>query len=148
LKGVRIIPASLEIALQWHEGEGTHFARRVWLLACHYQPFEWLPQEECGGARQKCTLLLDETVEAAARDWLASQPTGQVTPRQFRVQDALNNEILAALNIEQKKPLCERTTRRLLIQLGWRMTHIRKGVYMDGHEHKAVIKYRNEKFLL
>ena len=94
---------------------------------------------------RKRTLLLDETVKATARDWLASQPTGDVTPRRF--QDALNNQILPALNIELKKPLCERTARRWLIKLGWRMTRIRKGVYLDGHEREDVVKYRNEEFL-
>jgi hypothetical protein len=43
IKGVGRITASREIARQWHEGEGTHFARQVRILARHYQLFEQLP---------------------------------------------------------------------------------------------------------
>jgi hypothetical protein len=45
LKGLHRILASLEIARQWHEGEGAHFAHRVRALAWHYQVFEQLPAE-------------------------------------------------------------------------------------------------------
>jgi hypothetical protein len=34
---------------QWHKGKGTHFARWVRILACHYQLFEQLPDEKQGG---------------------------------------------------------------------------------------------------
>ena len=145
LKGYRIIPASLEIARQWHEKDSTHFARKVRSLAHHYQLFKQLPQERRGGAKLSRTLLLDETVQATARNWLVSQGTGRVTPRDF--QRALNDKILPALNITLVNPLCERTARHWLIKLGWRKTQIRKGVYMDGHEREDVVKYRNEEFL-
>jgi hypothetical protein len=145
LKGYQTIAASFEIARQWHEKDGTHFTRKVRSLARHYQLFEQLPQEKRGGVRKGRTLLLDETMRSAARDWLASQKTGEVTPRRF--QHALNNEILPSLNISLKNPLCERTASRWLIRLGWRMTTIRKGVYMDGHEREDVVQYRNEEFL-
>jgi hypothetical protein len=59
LKGYWTIAASLEIARQWHEKDGTHFARKVRSLAQHYQLFEQLPQEKRGGARKGRTLLLD-----------------------------------------------------------------------------------------
>jgi len=36
LKGLGCVEASLEIARQWHEGEGKHFARKVRALAQHY----------------------------------------------------------------------------------------------------------------
>ena len=49
LKGLGRIEASLEIARQWHEGEGKHLARKVRALAWHYQVFEQLPAEKCGG---------------------------------------------------------------------------------------------------
>ena len=101
--------------------------------------------ERRGGARKARTLLLDETMKAMARDWLSSQKTGEVTPRRF--QHALNSQILPSLNITLKKPLCERTARRWLIKLGWRLTRIRKGVYLDGHERDDVVAYRNKEFL-
>jgi hypothetical protein len=145
LKGYRTIAASIEIAQQWHERDGTHFACKVCSLACHYQLFEQLPREKHGGVKKGCTLLLDEVLKTAARDWLMSLKTGEVMPRCF--QHALNNRILPSLNIALKKPLCKRTARRWLIKLGWRMTQIRKGVYLDGHEREDVVKYRNEEFL-
>ena len=49
LKGLGCVKASLEIAHQWHEGEGIHFAWKVRALAQHYQVFEQLPMEKHGG---------------------------------------------------------------------------------------------------
>lgn len=85
------------------------------------------------------TLLLDETVCTAARDWLSSQKVGSVMPRHF--QHALNNDILPSINVTPKRDLCERTARRWMILLGWRRTVLRKGVYMDGHEREDVKEY-------
>ena len=50
LKGVSRTQASLEIARQWHEGQGNWFARRVQALARHYQIFEKIPIEKRGGS--------------------------------------------------------------------------------------------------
>ena len=43
--------ASLQIATQWHEGEGKYYARKVQALARHYQIFEQLPREKHGGEK-------------------------------------------------------------------------------------------------
>ena len=45
MKGCGRMAASEAIARQWHKGKGTHFARQVQVLACHYQLFEQLPAE-------------------------------------------------------------------------------------------------------
>jgi hypothetical protein len=45
LKGITRIDASVEIARQWHEGQGVWFSRRVRDLARHYQIFEQIPKE-------------------------------------------------------------------------------------------------------
>jgi hypothetical protein len=146
LKGHSRIAASIEIAHQWHENNTpTYFARRVCALARHYQLFEQLPQEKRGGTGKASSLLNNPSVKHAARNWLASQASGQVTPHIFH--NALNTIILPMLNIQLKKPLCERTARRWLIKLGWRLTVLRKGVYMDGHERPDVVEYRNSIFL-
>ncbi|KAJ7939270.1 hypothetical protein B0H13DRAFT_2301032 [Mycena leptocephala] len=126
LKGLGKMDASTEIARQWHEGEG-------------------LPVERRGGRRKSRSLLLDETVKTAARGWLMSQKVGTVTPQKFR--HALNDEILPSLNITLSKDLCERTSRRWLVKLGFRRTVLRKGVYKDGHERDDVKKYRDTEFL-
>ena len=80
LKGFKKIAASEHIAQEWHDGEGRYFARQVRCLAHHYQVFEQLPEGWKGGTRKARTLLLDEVVEAAARDWLMSQKAGAITP--------------------------------------------------------------------
>jgi hypothetical protein len=59
IKGKGRISASEAIAQQFHEGAGVHFARRIRFLACHYQMFEQLPDENQGGDRGR-SLLDDE----------------------------------------------------------------------------------------
>ena len=80
IKGDSRTKASLEIARQWHEGQGIWFACRVQALARHYQIFEKLPIEKHGGARISRSWLYDEQVRTRTRDWLTSQKTGEVTP--------------------------------------------------------------------
>jgi len=75
------------------------------VLAHHYQVFKQLPIEKHGGEKMSHSTLLDEHIKTAVRSWLTSQPVGQVTPCQF--QHALNDEILPALSISLKQPLCE-----------------------------------------
>lgn len=130
--------ASRAIALQWHEGEGVHFARRVRALARHYEIFEQLPREQHGSAGNR-SLLEDERVRSSILEWLTLQPIGSVTPHQL--WDILNATIFPSLGIVLKCPLSERTARRWLIKLGWRLSVICKGVYMDGHKREDVVKY-------
>jgi len=63
LKGFSRTQASLEIARQWHEGQGTWFAQRVRVLARHFQIFEKLPIEKRGGAANARSWLHDEQVQ-------------------------------------------------------------------------------------
>jgi len=145
LKGLSRTQASIEIARQWHEGQGNWFARRVRALARHYQIFEKLPVEKRGGSGNTRSWLHDESVKKLTLNWLTSQKTGDVTPR--KLQHALNDRLFAELNIAPKSPISEWTARRWLIKLGWRRTVVRKGVYMDGHEREDVVDYRNKVFL-
>jgi len=109
LKGASRIGASEEIARQWHDGVGKHFARRVRALARHYQIFEQLPIERRGGYKNSRSLLKDENVKKRTLSYLQSLPTGKVTPK--RLQVALNTIILPDLGITTRKPLCVRTAR-------------------------------------
>ena len=145
LKGLSRIAASVEIARQWHEGKGSWFAHRVRSLARHYQFFEQLPTEKCGGVKKSRSWLEDENVKKHVREYLSSCPSGKVTPKALR--DQVNSVIFPELGITPKKPLHVTTGRKWLIKLGWRHLAIRKGVYMDGHEHPDVVKYRTEAFL-
>ncbi|OJA20854.1 hypothetical protein AZE42_13849, partial [Rhizopogon vesiculosus] len=79
LKGMGQITASLEIAHQWHEGEGAYFARKVRALAHHYQVFEQLPIEKRGGRENALSPLKDERLQLTCRQWLISQPIGKIT---------------------------------------------------------------------
>ncbi|KAJ3743635.1 hypothetical protein DFH05DRAFT_1460850 [Lentinula detonsa] len=78
--------------------------------------------------------------------YFARRKVGDVTPHSF--MQALNAEIFPGLNIHRPKPLCTRTAQRWLNRLGWCLTVLWKGVYMDGHERPDVIEYRNKIFLL
>ena len=143
MKGSGRMAASQEIARQWHDGEGAHFARQVRVLARHYQIHEQLPDRNWGGYRG-CSIFNDKRLQSAAVDWLSKLPTGEVSP--IRFCKALTEEILPSLGIG-KDAVSERTARRWLVKLGWRRTRLKKGIYMDGHERNDVVKYRNEKFL-
>lgn len=145
LKGLSRMAASAEIAHQWHEGNGIWFARRVRNLARHYQIFEQLPKERCGGLRMGRSWLHDEAVRSHVQQFLRSVPTGKVTSNALAKH--VNGVIFPELGITPAKPVSIRTSRRWLIKLGWRHTRVKKGVYMDGHEREDVIAYRNEVFL-
>lgn len=51
------------------------------------------------------------------------------------------------MGIILKTPLCECTAHKWLMQLGWRLTKLKKGVYMDGHECPDVVAYCHDIFL-
>ena len=144
IKGFGRIAASQQIAAQWHEGVGAHFARQIQFLARHYQLFEQLPVEKRGGDRGR-SLINDEKVQSAARTHLMGLSTGEVTPEEF--QRALNENILPSLGYTLKGPLSRRTASRWLYKLGWRHKALRKGVYMDGHERPDVVTYQQNEFL-
>ncbi|KAG2755653.1 hypothetical protein P692DRAFT_20844483 [Suillus brevipes Sb2] len=134
LKGASRIGASLEIACQWHDGNGNWFACQVHALARHYQIFEQLPVERRGGSKNARSFLHDESVQNCARMWLSNLPIGTVTLR--ALQSAVMTTIFPELGIVPKNPISKCTAQRWLIKLGWRRTVIRKGVYMDGHERE------------
>lgn len=145
VKGYPQMKASVEVATQWHEGKGSHLARRVRALARHYQTFESLPAQNRGGKANAKSLLNDESVQIACRSWLGEQKPGTVTPKKFMA--AVNDKILVSLDLVPKRPVVERTARRWLLRLGFRRTLIKKGVYMDGHERPDVVKYRQDVYL-
>jgi hypothetical protein len=144
-KGVSWTQASLENAWQWHKGQGNWFAQRVQVLARHYQIFEALLIMKHSGSRNSRSWLYDEQVKTWTWDWLTSQKTGDITPRQL--QSALNGTIFPELNINLANRISERTACWWLIKLGWHWTVVQKGVYMDGHDRDNVVEYWNKVFL-
>jgi hypothetical protein len=107
IKGIGRMAASQEIAQQWHEGEGVHFARQVRILARHYQVYEQLPTQSVGGYRGY-SVFNDKRVQNAARNWLSKLPTGEVSPRRFC--RALTEEIIPCFGLN-KDSVLERTVR-------------------------------------
>ena len=144
IRGEGRIDASIQVAKQWQDGVGTNFARRIRFLARHYQLFEQLPPENRGKYTNR-SLLSDKQVQTAARMYLTSLPTGEVTPSRFHRM--LNEHIPPSLGYNLRTGLSERTARRWLVNLGWRNKLLRKGVYMDGHERPDVVEYRKSIFL-
>jgi hypothetical protein len=147
IKGAMQMEASLAIVRQWHEGSGSsqHFACQIWALVYHYEVFEQLPQEWRGGAECVQSLFKEEAICHTAWSWLLSQTLGSVTLQKFH--HTLCEELLPSLGILLTKPLCEQTVHHWMIKLGWRLSKIQKGVYMDGHEWADVVKYLQETFL-
>ena len=115
------------------------------MLAHHYQIFENLPLEQQGGKANSHSYLDDEAVQTHMCAWLTAQRTGSITPK--KLQHAINNSILPDLNIFLKNPLSERTACCWLVKPSQHQTLVRKGIYMDGHEHNDVVKHRHEVFL-
>ncbi|KXN90727.1 Isoleucine--tRNA ligase, cytoplasmic [Leucoagaricus sp. SymC.cos] len=126
-------------------GFSEYFACCVCALARHYELFKQLPQEQRGRGDHSHSLLKQEGVRAAAQNWHMNQTIGTVTPKKFHA--ALQDEILPSLSVTFTKPPCEQTATRWMIKLGWWMSVVRKGVYMDGHEQADVVKYQQEIFL-
>lgn len=88
LKGLSRTQASLEIARQWHEGQGNWFARRVRALAHHFQIFEKLPAEKRGGS-------------ANARSWLHGSPCRRQVmspPAKFAMRSMIPSSLRSALS--------------------------------------------------
>jgi len=108
IKGRARIAASKEIAWQFHEGAGVHFACQIQFIACHYQLFEQLPDEQRGSDRGQ-SLLNNEQIQTAAKTHLLALPMGEVTPKRFH--HTLNARILPALGYVLVKWLSERTAR-------------------------------------
>ena len=58
-----------------------------------------------------------------------------------------NDIIIPGIGLDLgSQKISEQCARRWLIKLGYGMKEVRKGMYVDGHEHADVVEYR-KKFL-
>ena len=96
----------MQIAKQWRDGVGSHFACQICFLAHHYQLFEQLPPQKQGKYLNR-SLLNDKQVQAAARTYLTSLSMGEVTLSCFACM--LNEQILLLLRYVLKNNLSEHT---------------------------------------
>ena len=105
----------------------------------YYEKHESLPIEQHGGYRKGTSHLEDPDVIISVCTWLAAHKSREMTPATFC--QALNSTILPDLGIMLKTLLSNRTACHWLLKLGYWHCVLKKGVYMDGHEHADVIKY-------
>ena len=62
--------------------------------------------------------------------------------RPAKLRKYINEYVLPECRLEGS--VCERTAARWLNKLGFRICHVRKGVYVDGHEREDVIAARKK----
>jgi hypothetical protein len=60
--------------------------------------------------------------------------------RPSKLRSYVNEHLLPELGFGGS--ICERTATRWLGKLGFRLCHVQKGVYVDGHEREEVVAAR------
>ena len=86
-------------------------------------------------------LLDNECILHDVHAYLAAQALGTITPH--TMSQHVNEVILPALQI--KGMVLESTAQHWLrFKLGYQCKELKKGLYVDGHEHPDVIKERND----
>ena len=131
------INASITIAQ--HMGKGPYFSGKICknkkCLLCHYH----LPLSKAGKKGVPVSLLDNEDILHAVQVFLTTQKLGTITP--FILCEHVNSVILPALELTKSKAtICEWTTINWLCKLGYQCKDVRKGIYIDGHEHPDVIE--------
>ena len=79
-------------------------------------------------------LLCENDPKADCLSFLRGSPVGSVNILMFK--NFLENELLPGREVSTS------TVGRFLNGLGYAFTRLKKGMYIDGHERKDVIKYR------
>lgn len=62
--------------------------------------------------------------------------------RPSKLRKYVNEHLLAELGLQGS--ISERTAARWLNKLGFRISHVQKGVYVDGHEREEVVAARKK----
>ncbi|EAU83213.1 hypothetical protein CC1G_11674 [Coprinopsis cinerea okayama7 len=131
--------ASLAIAARI--GKGPAFARKIRELAIYIDRFHTLPPRNRGKHHAHPSLLNDERVFHAVRRYLSVTAAGEITPRELANQ--VNHVIIPGIGFDlDGKTISERGAIRWLIKLGYTLSNVKKGVYIDGHERPDVVKSR------
>jgi hypothetical protein len=134
--------ASLAIAHRM--GKGFYFARQIRQNEVYLLRHQRLPPSKANLKHGQYTLLDNENVIHAVRNYLAAQQLGTITP--FLLCRHVNEVILPALALTGKTSISERTAIQWLKKLGYTCKDVRKGMYHDGHERPDVVDAR-KKFL-
>ncbi|KAJ7600455.1 hypothetical protein C8J56DRAFT_880152 [Mycena floridula] len=105
-----------------------YYARRLCQMAAHMQHSGTLLQTQQGKGRKHESFLTIPGVYSALEIWL----------RPAKMQRYVNDFLFPKLQIKGK--ISESTAVHWLKKLRFWLSHIMKGVYVDGHEHKDVVK--------
>lgn len=97
------------------------------------------------GQHQKSESLIDDPdIRQALLSILRSQPAETIEARSFSKWIAEKLHGFEDLCLLQPVNISERTARRWLHLLGYRLQERKKGTYTDGHERPDVVAYRKE----
>ncbi|KAG2342076.1 hypothetical protein BDR05DRAFT_949332 [Suillus weaverae] len=112
-----------------------HAVRNYLELLEHYQ-FQTLPPSRAGKHHTHPSLLNNKRVHQSVRCFLTVQEAGQ---------HKVNGTIIPALGLDLgKNTISENCARHWLKKLGYELTSVKKGIYVDGHECADVVEYRKE----
>ncbi|KAJ1300454.1 hypothetical protein OPQ81_005269 [Rhizoctonia solani] len=121
--------------------KGAWYARTLRSKAKHVHEFGILPARRQGKGAAHSSLLDNPLVSKAVNAFLDKAEIGKVTPRLLMIE--VNTKILPPLALS-KSTISENTAKKWLLQLGFRRTTYKKGIYMDGHERPDVVAYQTE----
>ncbi|KAJ7586334.1 hypothetical protein C8J56DRAFT_891253 [Mycena floridula] len=123
-----------------------HYARRLREMALHMQRTGLLLQTDQGKGGKHESFLTIPGVHSALEIWVKGDLpfeeggfNGRMRPAKMRRY--VNDFLFPKLNIVGK--ICESSAIRWLKKLGFRLSRVQKGVYVDGHERKDVVKARD-----
>ena len=134
--------ASLAIAHRM--GKGFYFARQIRQNEVYLHRHQRLPPSKANIKHGQYTLLDNEDVIHAVRNYLAAQQLGTITP--FLLCRHVNKIILPTLALTGRTTISERTAIQWLKKLGYTCKDVQKGLYHDGHEWPDVVDAQ-KKFL-
>jgi len=132
--------ASLVVARVQGGGEKMAWKMRSWILK--FIRTSELPSH--GYAHNRWSLLEDEDVKGAVQLAILEHAKGKSITAADIVDIVSTPELQDIFSQSgiTKPGICERTARHWLTRLQWQYGQPQKGMYMDGHERKDVVKYR------
>ena len=121
-------------------GRGIKHARNLRKWITDYLNFEKLPLHQYGTYRS--SILEDEDFQRDIQLHLTEIAKKGYIKAQDIVDYVATEEVQQRLG-KRAQGIHVRTARRWLSKLSWRYSQKKKGMYIDGHERKDVVEYRN-----
>jgi hypothetical protein len=117
------------------------YGRRIRYWAEYYLSHQKLPSHRQGCHVKTPSLIHEEDVMRACRQWLRTQRPDSVCAASFT--NWIKAELHKKLNLTNAIQVSERTSVRWLHELGMSYSDYKPGAYCDGHEREDVVQYRN-----